>query len=196
MFGKIQNVEIDSQNPNFVTENAAIYTKDRTKIIAFVNNEATSFKIPEGVTEIKVCAFSCREKLTNIRGVTTSNINSSQGKSYAEIGLQDAEDKYSQLFISFADGKEPEVYEDSRTGDHYGVEIYVTIKLGNGSQDECKDNTAFKVKPQDNRTAQEILKEHISNPTNPSENKITNVDKILVFIPFILIYVVIWLGWC
>lgn len=62
----VQNVEIDSQNPNFIAENAAIYTKDKTKIIAFVNNEATSFQIPEGVKEIKICAFSCREKLTNI----------------------------------------------------------------------------------------------------------------------------------
>ena len=32
--------------------------------------------------------------------------------------------------------------------------------------------------------------------TNYHENKITKYDKILVFIPFILIYVVIWLGWC
>lgn len=62
----VQNVEIDSQNPNFMAENAAIYTKDKTKVIAFVNNEATSFQIPEGVKEIKICAFSCREKLTNI----------------------------------------------------------------------------------------------------------------------------------
>lgn len=62
----IQNIEIDSRNPNFIAENAAIYTKDKKKIIAFVNNEATSFKIPEGVKEIKQSAFSCREKLTSI----------------------------------------------------------------------------------------------------------------------------------
>lgn len=62
----IQNIEIDSENPNYMTENGAVYTKDKTKIIAFVNNEATSFQIPEGVTEIKFCAFSCREKLTSI----------------------------------------------------------------------------------------------------------------------------------
>ncbi|MCI8636858.1 MAG: leucine-rich repeat protein [Clostridia bacterium] len=62
----VQNIEIDSENPNFIAENAAIYTKDMTKIIAFVNNEATNFQIPEGVNEIKVCAFSCREKLTEV----------------------------------------------------------------------------------------------------------------------------------
>ena len=32
--------------------------------------------------------------------------------------------------------------------------------------------------------------------TNYHENKVTKFDKILVFSPVILIYVVIWLGWC
>lgn len=32
--------------------------------------------------------------------------------------------------------------------------------------------------------------------TNYHENKITKFDKVLVFIPIILIYIVIWLGWC
>ncbi len=32
--------------------------------------------------------------------------------------------------------------------------------------------------------------------TNYHENKITKYDKILVFVPFVLIYIVIWLGWC
>lgn len=32
--------------------------------------------------------------------------------------------------------------------------------------------------------------------TNYHENKVTKLDKILVFVPVILIYVVIWLGWC
>ena len=32
--------------------------------------------------------------------------------------------------------------------------------------------------------------------TNYHENKITSFDKVLVFLPIILIYIVIWLGWC
>lgn len=62
----LQDIEIDSQNPNFMSENGAIYTKDKTKIIAFVNNVVTRFEIPEGVKEIGDTAFSCRQQLKEI----------------------------------------------------------------------------------------------------------------------------------
>jgi energy-coupling factor transporter transmembrane protein EcfT len=32
--------------------------------------------------------------------------------------------------------------------------------------------------------------------TNYHENKVTKFDKVLVIIPIILMYIVIWLGWC
>lgn len=67
----LQSVEIDSENPYFMAENGTIYTKDKTQLVAFINNTVTQFTIPEGIEVIQVSAFSGRKQLTNIVLPTT-----------------------------------------------------------------------------------------------------------------------------
>ncbi len=62
----LQSIEIDSENPNFMAENGAIYTKNKKSLVAFVNITATSFEIPEGVETIEYLAFGGRDQLTKI----------------------------------------------------------------------------------------------------------------------------------
>ena len=46
-----------------MTENDAVYTKDKKRLVVFVNNEAEEFKIPYGVEIIGAESFSKREKI-------------------------------------------------------------------------------------------------------------------------------------
>ncbi len=67
----LQSIEIDPENPYFMAENGTIYTKDKTQLVAFINNTVTQFTIPEGIEVIQVSAFSGRKQLTNIVLPTT-----------------------------------------------------------------------------------------------------------------------------
>lgn len=62
----LENVEIDLENPHFMSENGVIYTKDKTKLVLFVNNAATKLEIPEGIKIIGDSAFVSRYQLAEV----------------------------------------------------------------------------------------------------------------------------------
>lgn len=59
----IRSFSVDSDNPSYSSRNGLLCTKDGSALIAGVNGDVT---IPEGVTSIGRCAFSCRDGLLSV----------------------------------------------------------------------------------------------------------------------------------
>lgn len=69
----ITNIKVDAENPNFVSEDGVLYSKDMTDLIQFPSGFAGEFIIKSGVKTIEASAFTGSEKLTGIvipEGVT------------------------------------------------------------------------------------------------------------------------------
>lgn len=62
----IEDVEIDGENPTYIVENGAIYTKDKTTLVVFFNRNATKFEIAYGVKKIESSAFFQKDRLTEL----------------------------------------------------------------------------------------------------------------------------------
>lgn len=62
----LEHIEIDAENPYYMSENDAIYTKNKKILVAFVNNVVSKFEIPSGVEEIGSSAFEGRNRLSEL----------------------------------------------------------------------------------------------------------------------------------
>ena len=81
----LQSVMISENNPSYTVYQNAIFTKDRHAIIAFLNYEATSYAIPEGVTSIGEGAFSGCSGLKNVYCLSTG-LNEYESSVFYGIG--------------------------------------------------------------------------------------------------------------
>lgn len=66
---KLENVFVSSKNKHYCEIDGVLFTKDRKKIIQFVNTK-TSYVIPEGVTDI-AGVFNSAEKLKDLTIAST-----------------------------------------------------------------------------------------------------------------------------
>ncbi|MCI8309208.1 MAG: leucine-rich repeat domain-containing protein [Clostridia bacterium] len=62
----LQNIEIDNENLVYMSENGAIYSKDKTKLVLVCNVNTESFEILYGVVEIEARAFFRKTKLKEV----------------------------------------------------------------------------------------------------------------------------------
>ena len=70
----LEQFEISEQNPFFCVEDGVLFSKDRTKLVAYPSGRAGSYQIPGGVQVIGEGTFisaDCLEALTIPEGVTT-----------------------------------------------------------------------------------------------------------------------------
>ncbi len=78
----LQSIEVDSDNPEYCSENGVLYNKEKTEIIRFPKEKTeVSFAIPKSVTKIADGAFEYCKNLTN---VTISNDMTSIGNNAFE----------------------------------------------------------------------------------------------------------------
>ena len=61
----ITTVTIDSQNPNYTSDDSFIYNKNKTTLVLYLKNE-TSVVIPDGIERISIYAFHVKTNLQNI----------------------------------------------------------------------------------------------------------------------------------
>lgn len=63
----LENITVDEENTNFSSVDGVLFNKDKTKLIRYPSaNSATSYQIPETVTEINCCAFDCSKNLSEV----------------------------------------------------------------------------------------------------------------------------------
>lgn len=62
----LQNIEVDEENPVYMAENGAIYSKDKTKLVLVCNVNTVNFEIPYGVIELEINAFFRKTKLKDV----------------------------------------------------------------------------------------------------------------------------------
>ena len=63
----LKNINVNENNKNYTDENGILYTKDKTKIVAYpAGKNETEFKIPCNVTDIGIGAFRTCFKLKNV----------------------------------------------------------------------------------------------------------------------------------
>ena len=63
----LQSIEVDSDNPEYCSENGVLYNKEKTEIIRFPKEKTeVSFAIPKSVTKIADGAFEYCKNLTNV----------------------------------------------------------------------------------------------------------------------------------
>ena len=62
----LTNIDVESDNPNYTSENGILYNKNKTEIICFPGGISGKFTIPSGVTKIRAHAFDNCEKLTYV----------------------------------------------------------------------------------------------------------------------------------
>ena len=70
----LKEIKVDKNNENFVSVNGVLFKKDMKTIIAYPNARSSTYKIPDGVTEIDRFAFCGCTKLTSVtipKSVTT-----------------------------------------------------------------------------------------------------------------------------
>lgn len=56
-WSNISEIEIDEKNPYLTCENNVIYNKEKTILIRVIHTKQDSFKVEEGITEIRYLAF-------------------------------------------------------------------------------------------------------------------------------------------
>ena len=63
----LTEIEVDSSNPNYTSVNGVLFNKSMTELIGYpVGNNANSYIVPEGVTQIGINAFGYAKKLRNV----------------------------------------------------------------------------------------------------------------------------------
>lgn len=63
----VAEIEVDSNNPNYTTENGVLFNKNKTVLVAYCNgNTATSYTVPNGVETIEYYAFGLSFNLEKI----------------------------------------------------------------------------------------------------------------------------------
>ena len=66
-FSALKNIEVDSNNSKYISENGILFTKDKLVIECYPQaKDGTSYRIPDGVTEINDYAFSNCKKLKSL----------------------------------------------------------------------------------------------------------------------------------
>ena len=61
----LENLYVHEQDPNYISVDGVIYSRDRTRLVAFPSGRSGSFSVPEGVVSIDSGAFLCTD-LTSI----------------------------------------------------------------------------------------------------------------------------------
>jgi len=64
---QLKTIILKADNPNYIVENGALYSKDKTVLVTYINNKETTINLPEGLTKITAFAFG--------KGSTATQIN-------------------------------------------------------------------------------------------------------------------------
>lgn len=62
----LNEIIVDSENPNFISDNGALYNKELTKLLAVGGGSRGQFVIPNSVTQINQFAFGYCDKLKSV----------------------------------------------------------------------------------------------------------------------------------
>jgi hypothetical protein len=70
---------VDSNNPNYSSEDGVLYNKNKTVLIAYPKGKSgTSYTVPSSVTQVTGFAFTCPKYLQSINfGANVTDLNSS-----------------------------------------------------------------------------------------------------------------------
>ncbi len=63
---KLTEIEVDTANENYISENGVVYNLDKTALVAFPNGLGGEFTIPDGVITVGSYAFSGANNLTKV----------------------------------------------------------------------------------------------------------------------------------
>ena len=84
----LENIEIDSENKNFIFENGVLYNADKTEILLYLlTNDATHYDMPESVEIIGAHAFEGAGNLESIE--LSSNLKRIERQGLGATGIKD-----------------------------------------------------------------------------------------------------------
>lgn len=62
----ITNITVSNENPAFCSVDGVLFNKNKTTLVSYPSGKAGAYTIPDSVTNIAYCAFTCATKLTSV----------------------------------------------------------------------------------------------------------------------------------
>ncbi len=82
---KLTEINVESGNPNYISENGVLFNKAKTKLMRFPAAKSGEYVIPNTVTSIVSCAFESCKGLTSV--TIPNSITIIEGKTFQYSGL-------------------------------------------------------------------------------------------------------------
>lgn len=99
--GMFENFYVSPENPVFSSEDGVLFNKDKSKLVLYpINNERTSYSVPEGVKVIGRESFWGTEALQNI--TLPDSVTQIDGRAFMETGFWNNESNWinEELYIN------------------------------------------------------------------------------------------------